>query len=45
MREADDSKNSSDSESVRSVINIVESPEVIVLSSDEVEDDESWQGF
>jgi len=38
--ENEEPKDSSDSESVKSVINIVESPEVIVLSSDEVEDDE-----
>jgi len=35
--EADDSKNSSDSESVRSVINIVESPEIFMLSSNDTE--------
>ena len=36
----EETKDSGDSESVKSAINIVESPEVIVLSSDEVEDDE-----
>ena len=36
----EETEDSGDSESVKSVINIVESPEVIVLSSDETEDDE-----
>ena len=36
----EESENFGDSESVKSVINIVESPEVIVLSSDEAEGDE-----
>ena len=36
----EETEDSGDSESVKSVINIVESPEVIMLSSDEAEDDE-----
>ena len=38
--EDEETENSGDSESVKSVINIVESPEVVVLSSDEAEDEE-----
>jgi len=37
----DELKGSSDSESVRSAINIVESPGVIILSSDEMEGNQS----
>uniref|UniRef100_A0A7C9DLF8 Uncharacterized protein n=1 Tax=Opuntia streptacantha TaxID=393608 RepID=A0A7C9DLF8_OPUST len=36
----EETENSGDSENVKSVINIVESPELIVLSSDEAEDAE-----